>query len=876
MSGPRPPRVAAWLLERCLDDAHRDAVLGDLEEEFARRPSRLRYCRQAIWAVVHLRPRLTLPARTQGNREGVVEGFVADLRLALRLLRRAPLFTAVCVLTLGLAIGAATAIYGIASPLLLEPLPYPHPRQLVMVAQRDQDGTPGNIGFTTFDDLRRSARTLERAAVASDWLPTLVGERDAERLSGTRVSADYFRLLGVAPAVGRDFRAEEDAPGRNRVVMLGHGLWRRRFGADPAIVGRTIDLDGIAHEVAGVMPAAFDDVLHPETQIWRVIGYDRAQSGACRSCRHLRMIVRVRDGVTVEAAATELAGLYGAIAAEHPREYSGPGLAVQSVQERAVARVRAPVAAVLGAVALVLLIAVANVTNLQLARAARRESEFAVRTALGAGRGRLAQQLLAEGLLLAAAGGALGLLLAWLALPALVSRMPAYVPRLSAVRLDAAVFLAAALATGAVALVVGLVPVMRDGARSLASSLQGAARVVGPRRGLARAGLVVGEVALAMVLLVGAGLLARSLSRLLDEDMGFDPRGLLTLEIQSTGTAYREDAQVYAYHDRVLAAVRAVPGVEGAALTSQLPLGGNLDTYGFRAQDRQLENPAQAPSADRYAVTADFARVMRVPLRRGRGIEPSDVRDSADRVVLVSEALARRIWGGEDPIGRRIQMGDTLGAWRTVVGVVANVRHSGLDAPVTQQVWVPERQWQWADNQVVLVVRARGDAAALAPAVRAAVLSVDPLQPISRVATMEQVVAASTAQRRMALVLFAAFAVASLLLASAGIYGVLAGSVAERTREIGVRSALGARPGQILALIVRQGARLAVAGLVLGIAASLGLSRWLESLLYEVRPGDPVTLLGVALLLGLVALGACLVPALRALRIQPMSALRSE
>ena len=871
-----PPRLARWLLARLLDDQHREGVVGDLEEDFARRPSPLRYWRQAMWAMVHLRPPLGLRERAHGNREGIVEGFVADFRLALRLLRRAPAFAIVCVLTLGLAIGAATAIYGIASPLLLEPLPYPRPQQLVVVSERDAHGDASNVGFATFDDLRREARSIEHSAAMGSWLPTLVGSSDAERLSGTRVSAEYFRMLGVAPALGRDFRREEDAPGRNRVVMLSHGLWQRRFGGDSAIAGRTILLDDIEHEVAGVMPATFDDVLNPEAQVWRVLGYDATQPWACRSCRHLRVAARMRDGTDADAAAAELSTLLRAIVAEHPRDYPSAVVGVESMRDRAIARVRAPVTAVLGAVALVLLIAVANVTNLQLARAARREGEFAVRTALGAGRGRLARQLLAEGLVLATAGGALGLAVASVALPALVAQLPAYVPRLAAARLDSGVLAATMLVTGIVALVVGLVPVMRSD-RSLAAAVaQGAGRVVGPRRAIARGGLVVGEVALAMVLLVGAGLLARSLSRLLAEEMGFDARGLLTLEVQSSGAAYAEPGQVYAYHDRLLEAVRAVPGVEDAALTSQLPLGGNMDSYGIRAFDKPLANPELSPSADRYVVTPGFARTMRIRMLRGRGIEPSDVRDSAAKVALVSESLARRIWPGEDPLGKRIRMGDTTAGWRTVVGVVADVRHSGLDAAVTQQVWIPERQWTWADDQVVLVVRARGDAAALAPAVRHAVRSVDPLQPISRVATMEQVVASSTAQRRMALVLFAAFAVASLLLASAGIYGVLAGSVAERTREIGVRSALGARPGQILALVVSQGARMAAVGLLIGLALSAGLSRFVESLLYEVRPGDPLTLLVVVLTLGAVALAACLVPALRAVRIAPMTALRSE
>ena len=871
-----PPRVIEALLERLLPERHRDAVLGDLAEDFARRPSRVRYLRQALSALLLVPPPLATLRRAR-HQESRMASLAADLHLAVRLLRRAPAFTIVCVLTLGLAIGAATALYSVARPLLLEPLPYPGAERLVVISERDADGGASNTGWATYVDVAREARSLEHVAVTGSWLPTLAGDgTSAERLTGLRVSWQFFRTLGVQPALGRDFLAEEDAAGRNGVVVISDGLWRRRFGGDPGVVGRTVALDDREHVVIGVMPPSFEYALSPSTQVWRVLGYDATRPWACRTCRHLRMIARLHPDVSLDRSIGELDALSRELVRRHPNEYPAAGFVAASMADRAVESVRAPLIAVLGAVFLVLLIAVANVANLQLARAMRRQGEFAVRQALGAGRGRLVQQLLAEALVIAAIGGGLGTLVAVVALPALVGLLPAEIPRLHEVRVNGAALLVVLAASLGSALAIGLVPAWRGDQRIADAGLRGGDRVVSRRHRFARAGLVVGEVALAMVLLVGAGLLARSLAHLLSEDAGFEVAGLLTMELQSTGAAYQENAGVYAYHDRVLDAVRALPGVESAALASQLPLGGNMDMYGVNALDKPLANPELAPYADRYVVTPDFMRTMRIGLVRGRAFDAMDARDSAAKVAIVSASLAATVWPGDDPIGRQLRMGDTTAPWRTVVGVVRDVRHSGLDATVMRQAYVPERQWEWADNHAVLVVRARHDAAAIAGTVREAVRAVDPTQPIARVATMTQVVAASTAQRRLALGLFVAFALAALLLTSAGIYGVLAGSVTERTREIGLRSALGAAPRAILALVVRQALQLAAVGLLIGLAGAAGLSHFLRAMLYGVAPTDPVTLGAVVLLLAAVALLACLVPAVRAVRIEPMRALRAD
>ena len=801
--------------------------------------------------------------------------FLADLRHGIRLLRRSPGFTILAVLTLSLGVGATTAIFSVADPVLFRPLPFPNADRLVLVGERDADGSMSNVGYLTFADLARESRTLERAAAAGSWQVTIDGHGAPERVNGQRVSATFFSMLGVRPALGRDFVADEDTPGSNKVVILSHGLWARRFGSDSSIVGKAISINGTAYLLAGVLPESYESVIAPGAEIWRVLGYDASLPYACRTCRHLRMFARLRPEVTPTGAAAELSELSARLVREYPKEYPAAGAIVQPLGDATMSATRPVLWAVLGASVLVLLIAAANVANLQLARAMRREEEFAIRSALGAGRGRLTAQLLAEGIVLALIGGTAGLLVARFTLGALVDRLPPAMPRLAAIRLDGAALLVGAGITLLLGVAMGLVPAAREGRGPLAGTLRGGRRLTSGRH-LARAGLVVSEVALALMLLIGAGLLARSLLRLLSVDPGFDATHVLTLQAQATGPKYPDSTSVYENHARIIEAVRRLPGVERAGTASQLPLGGNLDSYGINAQDKPLANPELAPYADRYVVSPDFIGAMGIAVRRGRSFTATDNSDAAPLVAIVSAGLASRIWGKEDPIGKRIRMGDPNGPWRTVVGVAANIHHRALDASESSQIYLPERQWQFADNVVALVVRTRGDPTNLARAVRSAVQALDPAQPITALSSMEQVIAISTTQRRLALLLFVSFAVVALVLAVAGIYGVLAGAVTERTREIGVRTALGATPRAILVMVLLQGARLAAAGLVLGLIGALSLGRFLQSLLYGVGTADPLTLASVALLLGAVALAACLLPAMRALGIDPIAALRAE
>jgi putative ABC transport system permease protein len=428
----------------------------------------------------------------------------------------------------------------------------------------------------------------------------------------------------------------------------------------------------------------------------------------------------------------------------------------------------------------------------------------------------------------------------------------------------------------ALTIVVGLVPRRGRRVANIADGLRSGRRLTGTRHSAIRAGLVVGELALALMLLVSAGLLARSVVRLLDVDKGFDATNLLTLEINSTGARYPDNESVYTFHDRVRDAVRSLPGVVGVGVINQLPLGGNVDSYGIAAQDKPMANPEMVPSGDRYVVSADFLETMRIPLIEGRAFTAVDERDTTNLVAMVSQALAAKIWPGESPIGKRIRMGGDDRPWRTVIGVTKNVHHQGLDAAQTMQFYVPERQWLFSDNQEILIVRTKADPNAIASLVRRTIHDIDPTQPIVGMASMDQVIATSTGQRRLALVLFAGFAIAALLLSVAGIYGVLAGNVAERTREIGLRAALGATPGRILRLVVGHGARLAVVGLGLGVLGALALTKSLQAMLFGVGPHDPLTIIAATALLLATTLIACIVPALRAVRVDPSQAFRSD
>jgi putative ABC transport system permease protein len=869
------------LQRRAADQDAADEVADYLEQAAAAHrargfsaPEAVRAARLELGNVTSVREQMR-----EAGWESVIDACVADLRYAVRRLRAAPGFTAVTVLTLALAIGATTAIFSAVNPILFEPLPYPGAGRILAIADNGTSGAPVDVTFGTYRELAQRNRSFEALAVMKPWQPTLTGSAEPERLEGQRGSADYFRVLGVVPALGHDFDPLDDHPGGADVAIISNGLWRRRFAADSGIVGRAVTLDGMPFTVIGVMPRSFTDVLAPAAEIWSLLQYDAALPGfeSREWGHHLRMSGRLQRGVSAARASREIATIARtSIAAfvRPPWASLGQGLQVTSLQDSVTQSVRAALLSVLGAVVLLLLIACGNVTNLLLARGAERHGEFAIRSALGAARPRLVRQLLTESLLLAFVGGAAGLAFAAFGIRALVALRPADLQRLADIRIDTSAFAFAFTITALVGLAVGLVPALHASRGDLHSGLQQASRRTTRGHQTTRRTLVVAEVSLALVLLVGAGLLVHSLNRVLALPAGFDPSGVLTMQVQVAGMRFSADSATHRYYAQALDAVRRVPGVTAAAFTSQLPLSGDqADAYGV-ALETNGGNPQRGDPALRYAVHGDYFAALKIPLVRGRYLDARDIAD-APHTVVISESYAKRAIAGADPLGVRLRLGaDT--SWKTIVGVVGDVKQSSLAASTEDAVYVPATQWSWADHARWLVVRTQSSGTALVPAVQRAIWSVDKDQPIVRVATMRGLVAQSNAVRRFTMVVFEAFAFVALVLAGTGIYGILSGGVTERRQEIGVRAALGASRIEILALVVRQGMGLTGFGMLIGLVGAGLASRALVTLLFGVSPLDPVTYAGMTALLGGVALVACGVPAWRAAKIDPAQTLRTD
>jgi putative ABC transport system permease protein len=808
--------------------------------------------------------------------ENLLETLIADLRYAARRLVAEPGFATVTVLTLAVGVGSTTAIFSALNPILFQPLPYPDAGRIMMVWDIFTDGSRADVTFGTYQELLERSRSFEALAVVKPWQPTLIGTTEPERLEGQSVSSTFFRVLGVPPALGRDFQASDDRAGAPRVVILSEGLWRRRLGGDRTVVGRSITLGDDPYVVIGVMPPGFENVLDPSATLWTPLQYDMSQDRAWG--HHLRMLGRLRPGVGTDEAAAELARIAGTPVREFARVPWASlknGLTVNSLQDDVTRGVRPALLIILGAVVVVLVIACVNVTNLLLARGVRRRAEFALRAALGAGSTRLIRQLLTESLLLALLGGAVGMAVAMLGVRALIALSPPELPRVHAIAVDSSVFAFGLGLTTLIGLAFGLTPALQAARSDQHQELQhGSSRTSsGHRR--TRSALVVAEVALALVLLVSSGLLLRSLQQLFAVAPGFQSSRLITMQVQTSGHRFDEDSTTYRFFEQALEAVRQVPGVTAAALTSQLPLSGDMDIYGVHFESSPTQRAEEDHSAFRYAVSPGYLETMRIPLRRGRLLDEHD-RSGAPLVALINESYARREFPGIDPVGQRLRIGPMDSPLYTIVGVVGDVKQVSLAISQSDAVYTTPSQWRFADNVMSLVVRTRRDPTALVPAIRQAVWSVDKDQPIVRVATMDDLVAASAAERRFALILVEAFALAALVLAAAGIYGVLSGRVAERTREIGVRSALGASRGNILALVVGQGMTLTGVGISIGLAGAALASEIMVALLFGVSHLDPVAYLGAMMLLATVAVIACSVPAWRAARVDPASTLRAE
>jgi putative ABC transport system permease protein len=802
-----------------------------------------------------------------------------DIQYALRRLVKAPGFSVIAILTLALGIGANAAIFSVVNGILLKPLPFPEPDRLVGVYHVEGDHRAVMSG-PNFIDVAHAAKSLESAAAIHRTRVILTGEGEPVRLDGAEVSASFFDVLRVRPLLGRTFTPDEDTPGKTNVIVLSHALWQQRFGSERNVIGKRIAIDGTSREIVGVMPAGFS--YPPNRQAWMPITYDGDFVSRQRGAWYLGVVARLKPGVTAQQSAAEVQGIGRTLARQYPDANGAIGMTTLSLHEAIVEDIRRSVLVLLGAVGFVLLIACANVANLLLARAAARESEMAVRTALGAGRGRLVRQLLTECILLSFAGAGAGLLLAVWGVEFLIGLQPDGIPRLDAVRVDGTVVaftMAVAVLTG---LLFGIVPAFHATRGGWAASLKEAGRGAVTSRGGARmrGALVMAEMALAVLLLVGAGLMMRSFVRLQAVDPGFRPAQALSFELTLPEPRYEKDQAVVAFFNQLLPKIRALPGVRSAASVMALPLSGTNFNISFAIEGRPPIAPANQPSMEIRVATADYFDTVGIPLKRGREFTDGD-REGSPPVVLITESAARQYFPHEDPIGKRIKIGwgKIVDGKRTqaggeVVGIVGDVKEAGLDEPNAPQLYLPLLQWPVRTMSVVL--KTTTPPKGLADAVRAAVYSVDANMPVSGVRTLDDIVSRSISQPRFYMTLLAIFAAVALALAAVGIFGVLSYAVAQRTREIGIRMALGAQEGSVVRLVVTQAMALVIAGVAAGTAAALFLSQTMTKMLFSVTPTDPATFTGVAAVLMTVALMASYVPARRATRVDPIVALRTD
>jgi len=807
---------------------------------------------------------------------------IQEVRYAGRTLMKNPGFTAVAVLALALGIGANSAIFTLINSVLLRPLPYPESDRLMVVMRRSRQGASPSVSIPKFDYWKKNNRVFEKVTVndIAGAGYSLTGEGDPERVRGIRVSAEFFQVLGVSPAMGRGFLPEEDRPEGGRVVVISHGLWQRRFGGDRALIGKALTLGGESYTVVGVMPPRFQFPI--ESDLWTPL---RPVVKSTDLANYLLCVARLKPGVRPEQAQSDMDRLALQLRQENPRlMFDGEGVRLTSFHEMLVGDVRPSLLVLLGAVGCVLLIACANVANLLLARAATRNKEIAIRMALGAGRARLLRQLLTESALLALAGGAVGVLLGFWGLKVLLALSPARIP-LVEIGMDARALgfsLALSLLTG---LMFGLVPALHASSPRLSETLkEGTTRATsGSRRTRLRSLLVVGEMALALVLVIGAALMIESFVRLRNVPPGFDPHNVLTMQMSLAGPRFAATSQVDSFMRQALQRIETLPGVVAAATVTNLPLEQGPDLP-FDIEGRP---EAEGGGAQWRAITPNYFRVMKIPLLRGRSFTEGETGQSAP-VVIVNEAFAKRYFPKQDPIGERLTLGRIMGpefrdATRQIIGVVGDVKEVGLDRPTPPTMFFPCAQVVSAVAAIInrllpttWVVRTATEPLSMAPVVRREILAVDRQQPVANIRTMEQVFADSIARQNFNMLLLGVFAGLALLLAAVGIYGVMAYSVSQRTHEIGIRMALGAVRSQMARMVVGQGMVLALAGVLIGLAAAFGLTRLMASLLFGVRPANPVTFAGVSLLLTLVALVASYLPARRAMKVDPIVALRHE
>lgn len=798
-----------------------------------------------------------------------MESLLKDLRYALRTLIRRPGFTAVALLTLALGIGANTAIFSVVNAVLLRPLPFGHPENLVLVWGDKQGIGHETASFPDFQDWKAQNRVFDDMAAVYRSSLNLTGGGIPERLIGGHVSAGFFLLLGISPALGRNFHAGEDSPAAATVVILSHGLWQRRFGSNSQIVGQKIVLDGKPCTVVGVAPA---DLYFPNhVDLWMPLALDEQKMG--RRNDFLLVIARLKSGVSLDSAQSEMKAIAAGLEQEYPRTNSGWTVALVPLREQIVGKLRPALLVLLGAVGMVLLIGCVNLSNLLLARGVSRRGEMTLRAVLGADRIRLARQLLSENLLLAFLGGTAGLLLCLWGIPLLVKLAPAAIPRLSEVQVDRQVLLFTLGISMLAGLVFGLFPSLGSTPISLSESLNERHGHFGSKRGSSmRNGLIVAEVSLAVVLLCGAGLFLRSLLLLRSVDPGFQTRQVMTLRLQLPRDPSRQPEQTTAFYQTLLQQVRTLPSVQRAAVVGSLPFGGGEDFLSFTIQGRPPVPAAQVQDARVTVASADYLKTLEIPLLKGRAFDRRDRSDSIP-VAIINQSFARRYWPGGNPVGSRISINDPP-RWRTIIGISGNVKHQSLAAADYPEMYLPLTQAP--ARGMTLLAKTRPQAPDYVSAVRQIVRRLDPALPLYSIHPLDQMVSSSLDRQRFQTLLLGLFALLALTLSAVGIYGVISFSVLARSHEIGVRLALGANPSDVLKDVLAGVLKLALLGIAVGVPISVAVSRTFDQLLYRVGTTDPWTLTLVPMLLLSIALLAGLIPALKASRVDPLVTLRYE
>jgi putative ABC transport system permease protein len=808
-----------------------------------------------------------------------------DLRYAARRLRHSPAFTLVVVLTLALGIGANSAIFSVINTVLLRQLPYKDPGKLVTIYHYYPTlKMEAPVSAPGFKDYRDKTHDFENVAVESQWNVNLTGAGEPERLAGSKVSAQFFAALGITPLHGRLFRPDEDANGHNHEAILSYGLWQRDFGGDASIIGKQASFNGEAYDIVGVMPATFVDPWSKPVEVWSPIALDPALFVPRNYTNEfMPLTARLKPGVPVEQAVRDMTAFAEQLKKDNPNSF-GPGwtLEVKTLDEVNTGPVRPALLVLLGAVGFVLLIACANVANLMLARAAARHKEVAIRTALGADRWSLMRQLLAESVLLSLIGGGLGLVIAMASIRGLVAMNPGNIPGIQDLTIDTRVVLFTLVISLATGILFGLVPALQTSRENLHVTLkEGGRSGTADRSGqLVRRLLVISEVALALTLLTGGGLLVKSFEKLQGVDPGFNSRGVLTFGLALPAARYKSDTAQAAFYDAAIQRISQIAGVKSAGATSVMPFGGSWSTGSFNVEGFVVPANTNSPWGDIRVVSGDFLGTLQIPLLRGRAFNQSDA-VSSPRVAVVDDEFVRRFYKpGDEPIGRRIFFGPSPATdstkYITIVGVVGHTKHEGLDATPRVQLYLSESQAAFNLNTMQVAVRTSGDPKAYVSAIRNAIHEIDRDMPMSKVSTLDVLVDNSMGQRRLSTVLLGVFAGLALLLASIGIYGVMSYTVAQRTRELGVRVALGASRQSVLGLVMRQGVTITLIGVGIGLGGAFGLTRLIAAQLFAVSATDPTTFALVTVALLLVAVGASLVPALRATRVDPITALRED